>query len=194
MKPAAPPALPIMSFETDAAWDSWLDANGSTSSGIWLRIAKKDAGERSVTYDEALETALCHGWIDGLKHPHDALSWLQKFTPRGPKSRWSKRNTEKVERLIKERRMKPAGLAAVALARTDGRWEEAYDSPGKAEPPPDFLAALKKNKKALAFFATLNAANRYAFIYRVQTARRTETRTRKIRELVEMLERQEQFH
>jgi uncharacterized protein YdeI (YjbR/CyaY-like superfamily) len=183
-----------MSFETDAAWDSWLDAHGSTSPGVWLRIAKKDAGERSVTYDEALETALCHGWIDGLKHPHDALSWLQKFTPRGPKSRWSKRNTGKVERLVREGRMKPAGLAAVALAQADGRWDEAYDSPGKAEPPPDFLAALKKNKMALSFFVTLNAANRYAFIYRVQTAKKAETRARKIREFVEMLERQEKFH
>src|SRR5262245_47011727 len=140
--------LPIILFEQPKEWAAWLDENHTTSSGPWLRLAKKGSGIPSVTYNEALEVALCYGWIDGLKNSYDEISWLQKFTPRGAKSIWSKINRGKVEELIKNGQMKPAGLAEVERAKQDGRWDAAYDSQSRATVTDDFQAALDKKEKA----------------------------------------------
>jgi uncharacterized protein YdeI (YjbR/CyaY-like superfamily) len=157
-------------------------------------VAKKASGIPSVTYAEAIETALCYGWIDGQKQSHNAEAWLQKFTPRGRKSIWSKINCEKALALVKSGKMKPAGLTEVNRAKQDGRWEQAYDSPSSATVPPDLLAALNKNRRAKTFFATLESRNRYAILWRVQTAKKAETRAKRIRLFVEMLERGEKIH
>ena len=170
---------------------SWRDFR---SDGILLRIYKKDSGVTSVTYAEALDQALCFGWIDGQKKPRDNESWLQKFTPRRAKGVWSKRNTEHAERLIKSGAMAPAGLKEVTAAKEDGRWKAAYDSPGSATPPDDFLTALNKNKKAKAFFETLNKSNIYAIVYRLQTAKKPETRTKRMKMILAMMARGEKFH
>jgi uncharacterized protein YdeI (YjbR/CyaY-like superfamily) len=184
----------VMSFERQEDWSSWLDQQHATAPGIWLRIAKKASGIASVTYDEALEAALCYGWIDGQKRSYDETSWLQKFTPRGAKSIWSKINREKAQRLIESGRMRPAGLEAVERARQDGRWEAAYDSHRTASVPEDFQAALDENAEAQAFFATLNSANRYAILFRIQTAKKPETRAKWIQEFIKMLEQHKTLH
>lgn len=161
---------------------------------MWLKFAKKDAGFSTVTYQEAIDVALCHGWIDGQAKRVDDKYWLQKFTPRAPKSIWSKINTEKVERLIASGEMKPAGLKAIEAAKNDGRWDSAYASPKNMTVPDDFQAALDKNRKAKAFFETLNSSNRYAILFRIQTARRAETRARRIQQFIEMLEKNEKIY
>lgn len=186
--------LPLLPFESKKKWTDWLAKQHDKSAGVWLKLAKKDSGIPSVTYDEALEVALCYGWIDGQKKALDNKYWLQKFTPRGPKSIWSKINTEKAEKLIASGEMKPAGLKAIAAARADGRWETAYSSQKNMSVPDDFEAALDGNRKAKAFFATLNSANRYAILFRIQTAKKTETRARRIQQFVEMLERGEKLY
>jgi uncharacterized protein YdeI (YjbR/CyaY-like superfamily) len=191
---AAKSNLPIISFTSPAEWDAWLAENYATSNSVWLRIFKKDSGHRTLSYAEALDEALCHGWIDGQRKSHDAISWLQRFTPRRPKSIWSKINTGHVARLHKLKKMKPAGLAAVEAAKSDGRWAAAYDSPGKVVIPKDFLDQLGKNKKAKAFFATLNKTNLYSIAWRLQTARKPETRERRMKAIVEMLAKGEKFH
>ena len=188
------PRLPIVRFKSPADYRSWLAKNHAQSDGIWLRIYKKGAGEASVTYAEALDQSLCYGWIDGQKRPCDETSWLQKFTPRRPKSGWSKVNTQHAERLIKSGRMAPAGLKAIEAAKVDGRWKAAYDSPGNATPPDDFLRELSKNKRAEAFFETLNKRNTYAIVYRLQTARKPETRAKRMKMILAMLVRGEKFH
>lgn len=185
---------PVVMFAGQQEWATWLDANHTTSPGVWLRIAKKAAGIESVSYAEALETALCYGWIDGQKKTYDQSSWLQKFTPRGAKSIWSKVNREKAQQLIERGQMKPAGLAAVERAKQDGRWDAAYDSSSSASVPADFQAALDQHPKAKAFFATLNSANRYAILFRIQTAKKAETRTKRIEQFIGMLENQEMLH
>ncbi len=184
----------ILSFRSSAEFRKWLAENHRESDGIWLRIFKKDSGEPSVTYAEALDEALCFGWIDGLKQPHDEVSWRQRFTPRRPKSGWSRINTQHADRLIKAGRMKAAGQAAIDAAKEDGRWTAAYDSPSKATIPEDFLAALRKNKKAQTFFESLNKANRYAIAYRLQTAKKPETKQRRMEMILAMLDRGEAFH
>lgn len=186
--------LPRLPFENKKKWADWLAKQHDKSVGVWLKIARKDAGISSVTYEEALDVALCYGWIDGQKRGFDDKYWLQKFTPRGPKSIWSKINTEKAERLIASGEMKPAGLKAIELARQDGRWEKAYEGQKTITVPADFQAALDKNKKAKVFFATLNSVNRYAILFRIHNAKRQETRARKIQQFVEMLERSEKIH
>ncbi|WP_075008944.1 YdeI/OmpD-associated family protein [Stigmatella aurantiaca] len=186
--------LPVMAFAHPRAWTAWLDAHHASSKGVWLKLAKKGSGVASVTYAEALEVALAWGWIDGQRKGHDKAAFLQKFTPRGPRSIWSKINREKVLALIEAGAMKPAGLAAVERAKQDGRWEAAYDSPSRAVVPEDFLTALNANPKAQAFFQTLNAANRYAILFRLQTAKKAETRARRIALFVEMLARHEKLH
>jgi uncharacterized protein YdeI (YjbR/CyaY-like superfamily) len=186
--------LPIMLFAQQQEWAAWLDENHATSPGVWLRLAKKASGTASVTYDEALEVALCYGWIDGQKKSYDDSSWLQKFTPRGAKSIWSKVNREKAEKLIERGQMKPAGLAAVERARQDGRWDAAYDSPGSASVPDDFQAALDRGPQAKAFFATLNSRNRYAILFRIQTAKKAETRAKRIEQFVRMLANHETLY
>jgi uncharacterized protein YdeI (YjbR/CyaY-like superfamily) len=185
---------PTLAFADQAAWEAWLDQNHAQSGGIWLKLAKRASGEASITYAEALEIALCYGWIDGQKKGLDDAAWLQKFTPRRPKSIWSKVNREKAEQLIASGHMRPAGLAAVEQARADGRWEAAYDSSSNATTPEDLQAALDANERARAFFATLDSRNRYAILFRVQTARKPETRARRIQQFVEMLERGEKLY
>jgi uncharacterized protein YdeI (YjbR/CyaY-like superfamily) len=186
--------IPTLLFAQQKDWARWLRKNHSKSSGVWLRFAKKKSGIPSVSYGEALEIALCYGWIDGQKNSYDELWWLQKFTPRGAKSIWSKINRGKAEDLIKKGLMKSAGLQAVERARQDGRWDAAYDSQSGATVPADFQARLNKNVKAKAFFATLDSANRYAILFRIQTAKKTETRARRIEQFIEMLERKEKLH
>ena len=187
-------ALKILWFKSPAEFRSWLKKNHTDSHGIWLRIFKKGSGEKSISYAEALDQALCYGWIDGQKQAHDAHSWLQKFTPRRPGSGWSKINTTHVERLIKSGQMAPAGLKAVEAAKNDGRWQAAYDSPRNAAPPDDFLRALENDRNAKAFFETLNRANIYSIVYRLQTAKKPETRKRRMKMILEMLARGEKFH
>jgi len=191
MKPADYSVLP---FESKNKWADWLAEQHEKSAGVWLKLAKKDSGIPSVTYDEALDVALCYGWIDGQKKGFDDKYWLQKFTPRGPKSIWSKINTEKAERLIASGEMKPTGLKAIEAAKQDGRWAAAYSSQKNISVPDDFQAALDKNKKAKVFFVTLNSANRYAILFRIQMAKKAETRAKRIQQFIEMLERGEKIH
>ncbi len=186
--------IPILAFASAKAWQQWIAKHHRTSDGIWLRLFKKTSATPSVSYAEALDAALCYGWIDGQLKSHDAQSWLRKFTPRRAKSIWSKKNLEHVARLTKAGKMKAAGLKAVEAAEADGRLKVAYDAPSKSEVPKDFLAALSKNAKAKAFFATLNRANVYAVTFRLQTAKKPETREKRMRAILEMLERGETFH
>ncbi len=193
-KAAQPEVSPIRLFKSKDGWATWLDKNHRRSSGLWLRLAKKDSGLKSVTYKDALEVALCHGWIDGQKRPENEQTWLQRFTPRSTKSIWSKINCESAERLIANGSMKAAGVEAIENAKKDGRWKSAYDSPSKSTVPKDLQAALDASPKAKAFFDTLDRANRYAILWRVQTVKKAETRTRKIQQFIAMLERKEKIH
>jgi uncharacterized protein YdeI (YjbR/CyaY-like superfamily) len=191
---APAPELPVILFDDQAAWATWLDERHADSPGVWLRLAKKGAPYASVSYAEALDVALCYGWIDSQKKTFDQDSFLQKFGPRGTRSIWSKVNREKIQALIDAGRMKPAGIQAVESAKADGRWDAAYDPASTATVPDDLQAALDANPKAKEFFATLNGANRYAVLFRVQTAKKPETRAKRITTLVEMLERNEKIH
>ena len=188
-----PDDLPVLPFADSDAWETWLVANAA-SKGLWLKIAKKDSGIATVTYDQALEVALCHGWIDGQKRGFDGEYFLQRFTPRRPKGLWSKINIGKVERLIAEGRMRAGGQREVDAAKADGRWDAAYDGARNMETPPELVAALAKNKKARTFFETLDKTNRYAVCWRVQTAKKPETRAKRVETLVEMLARGEKIH
>ena len=184
----------IRAFKDAKAWESWLAKNQTATNGVWMRIAKKSSGVKSITYPEAVEIALCYGWIDGLKRPESETTWLQRFVPRRPRSIWSKINREKALGLIASGKMKPAGLKEVERARQDGRWDAAYDSPKNAPVHPDFQKALDNNPRAKAFFETVNAANRYAIIWRLHTAKRAETRERLTRTFIEMLEKGQTLH
>lgn len=186
--------MQTLQFKTSADFRHWLEKNHTESDGIWLRVFKKDSHEQSLTYAAALEQGLCYGWIDGQKKPFDELSWLQKFTPRRSKSGWSKINTQHVERLIKAGAMTPTGIKAVEAAKADGRWETAYVSSRSAIPPQDFLKELSKNKKAEAFFKTLNKANVYSIVYRLETAKKPETRTKRMKMILAMMEQGKTFH
>jgi uncharacterized protein YdeI (YjbR/CyaY-like superfamily) len=191
---STPPSdLPIKHFRDDAAWETWLAAHVD-SRGVWLKIAKKDTGAVSVSYAEALDVALCHGWIDGLKRASDARFFLQRFTPRRPGSLWSKINVGKAEALIAAGRMRPAGMREIETAKADGRWAAAYDNARNVTPPDDLLAALAAEPAADAFFAQLDRTNRYAVCWRVQTARTEDTRRARIEKLVAMLARGEKIH
>lgn len=184
----------FLAFSTAKSFRAWLAKNHTGSDGIWLRIFKKASGTKSVTYAEALDEALCYGWIDGQKAALDEQSWLQKFTPRRSRSNWSKVNTKHAERLIAEGRMQPAGLAQIEAAKADGRWAAAYDSSRTGVVPEDFVAALAKNPKAAEFFATLTKSRIYPIIYRLQTAKKPETRARRMAAILDMLARGETFH
>jgi len=186
--------LPVVLFESARDWEKWLAKHHARSSGVWLRMAKKGSGKISVTYAEALDEALCFGWIDSQIRTYDESSWVQKFGPRKTTSGWSKLNTGHVARLTKAGKMKPAGLKEVQAAKRDGRWERAYDSPAAARPPADFLKALEKNKKAKAFFGALEKRNTYAIIYRLQTAKKPETRAARMRTILDMLAKGKKFH
>lgn len=185
--------LKIMSFASAPELRAWLAKNRGRSEGILLRIYKKESGLAGVSYAEALDQALCYGWIDGQKLPGDNQSWLQTFTPRRPRSGWSKKNTEHAERLIRAGAMTAAGRKEVDAAKADGRWQAAYDAFGSAVIPDDFLKDLAQNKKAKAFFATLNKTNLYSIAYRLQTAKKPKTREKRKRAIIEMLARGEKF-
>ena len=194
MKASAKTELEIISFKTAKEMEKWLATNHIVSKGIWLRIFKKKSGQQSITYNEALDEMLCCGWIDGQLQKYDDISWLRKFTPRGVKSTWSKRNAEHAERLIKVDKMKPSGLNEIEKAKADGRWMKAYDSPSEMKVPEDFLKALSKNKKAKKFFDSLNKANTYAIAWRLQTAGKPETREKRMNVILEMMKNEKKFH
>jgi len=181
-------------LEDQEAWLSWLRKNHTTSSGVWLRIAKKSAKVTSVSHLQAVDTALCFGWIDGQKKADDESHWLQRFTPRSAKSIWSKINREKASRLIALGQMNAAGIREVERAKRDGRWDDAYDSPSSATIPADFQAVLDKTPRAKAFFAALDRGNRYAVLFRIQTAKKAETRAKRIKEFTEMLSQHKKIH
>jgi uncharacterized protein YdeI (YjbR/CyaY-like superfamily) len=185
---------PVLSFESAKAWNSWLAEHHGTSPGLWLRIAKKGAASASVTYAEALEAALCYGWIDGQKRPLDREAWLQRFVPRSSRSIWSRINRDKAEALIKQGRMQAAGLAAIEQAKANGRWDSAYEGSRAATVPPDLQDALDANARAKGFFESLDSANRYAVLFRIQTVKRPATRARKIAQFVAMMSRGEKIH
>ncbi|WP_175903544.1 YdeI/OmpD-associated family protein [Burkholderia seminalis] len=183
-----------LTFASQAEWESWLEQNGGTATGAWLRLAKKSAGQRTVTYEQALESALCHGWIDGQKRAESETYWLQRFTPRTAKSIWSKLNKDRAEALIAAGRMRARGMDEIEKARQDGRWKAAYTSSGNSIVPDDLQAALDANPRAGTFFATLSSRNRYAILFRIQNAKKPETRARKIGEFIDMLNRGETIH
>jgi uncharacterized protein YdeI (YjbR/CyaY-like superfamily) len=179
--------LPVVPFASREAWALWLEERHSTSDGLWLKIAKKGSGIDTVTYSEALEVALCYGWIDGQKASFDDRYWLQRFTPRRARSKWSKVNRRKAMELIERDDMKPAGLREVERAKADGRWDAAYDAQSTARVPEDLRRELERNEAAREFFETLNSANRYAILYQIQDAKKPETRARRIEKYVAML-------
>jgi uncharacterized protein YdeI (YjbR/CyaY-like superfamily) len=185
--------LPIKAFKTAQAFKTWM-AKHNTTKGILLRVYKKDSGKPSITITEALDVALCYGWIDGQRNRYDDESYLQKYTPRRAKSLWSKKNIENTDRLIKAGEMKAAGLKEIEAAKADGRWAAAYDSPANSQVPPDFLKTLKKNKPAWKFFQTLNKTNLFAITWRLQTARKPETREKRMQAIMAMLEKGQKFH
>jgi uncharacterized protein YdeI (YjbR/CyaY-like superfamily) len=185
---------PPLLLEDRETWCCWLRQNHATSSGVWLRIAKKGAIVGSVSYLQAVDAALCFGWIDGQKKSDDESYWLQRFSPRSEKSIWSKINREKATRLIDLGQMNAAGLREVERAKRDGRWDRAYDSPSLATIPADFQAALNKVPRAKAFFATLDSRNRYAVLFRIQTAKKAETRAKRIKQFTEMLSQREKIY
>lgn len=186
--------LPVIAFQSAKQWSTWLSKNAHSSNGIWMKIYKKDSDIKTITYAGALEEAICYGWIDGQKKKSDEQSWLQKFTPRGAKSIWSKVNVAHVERLTKAGKMKPQGLKAVESAKADGRWEQAYDSPSKMTVPEDFIKELQKNKTAFAFYQTLNKTNLFSIAFRLQTAKKPETRQKRMDAIIEMLKKGQKFH
>lgn len=187
--------LPILAFASEQAWDAWLAEQHDTADGLWLKLAKQGSGVQTVTYAQAVEVALCHGWIDGQKAKFDETHWLQRFTPRKARSGWSKINREKALALIESGRMRAAGLREVERAKADGRWESAYAGQSSASVPEDLQAALERNDRAREFFATLDTANRYAIIYRVgQHAKRPETRAKRIEKYVAMLAEHRKIH
>lgn len=186
--------LPVLHFASRDELAAWLDEHGSTARGCWLKLARKGAARSSVSYDEAVELGLCHGWIDGQKGALDEEFWLQRFTPRSARSRWSRINRDRATVLIEAGRMTPAGLAAVEQARADGRWERAYEGASSITVPADLQRALDADPAAAAFFATLDGTNRYAILYRIGDARRPETRARRIETFVGMLARGEKIH
>jgi uncharacterized protein YdeI (YjbR/CyaY-like superfamily) len=185
---------PIRLFATQAAWEAWLGKNHRNTRGLWLRLAKKGSDLTSLTYREALEVALCYGWIDGQKRAESEEAWLQRFLPRSARSIWSKINRDKATTLIADKRMKDAGMESIEAAKKAGSWDAAYDPPSGAKVPKDFQSALDVNARAREFFESLDSANRYAMLFRIQTVKKAETRARKIREFIEMLERNERLH
>ncbi len=188
------PEIHIIAFETEADWTAWLAKNHADSAGVWVKIAKKDSGQTTISYQQALDVALCYGWIDGQKNKFDDQYFLQKFTPRRARSLWSRINRDKVEALIAAGRMQEPGLREVERAKADGRWEQAYESQRTMSVPEDFQAALDEHPEAQAFFNTLNSVNRYAILYRITTAMKAETRQNRIRKYIDMLNAHETIH
>jgi uncharacterized protein YdeI (YjbR/CyaY-like superfamily) len=194
-KPKEPrPELETIFFAHSDHWEAWLDEHHAAKPGLWVRFAKKASGIPTITYAEALEVALCYGWIDGLKKADSETHFVQKFVPRAKRSIWSKINRAKALALIKSGRMRPAGLAAIDAAKRDRRWHNAYDSPSNARVPKELHAALEKNPRAKAFFAGLDKVNRYSVVFRVQTATNPELRKKRVQQLVAMLAKREKIH
>ena len=185
---------PILLFKTPKEWEVWLEKQHDKFPAVWIKFAKKNSGAVSITYDEALEVALCFGWIDGLLNKFDEQFYVVRFTPRTNKSIWSKRNVDLVEQLIKDKKMRPSGLAAIEMAKANGSWDAAYDSSKDMQMPEDFLKELAKDKKAEAFFNSLTRANTYAIAWRLQTAKKPETRRKRMENILEMLKKGEKFH
>ena len=186
--------MPQLKFGTQAEWSDWLSRHHASSPGIWVQIAKQGSGVTSLTYAEAVESALCYGWIDGQKQKMNETFWLQKFTPRKADSVWSLVNRQKALGLIERSLMQPAGHEAIQRAQANGRWESAYEGQSNATVPPDLAAALRESPKAAEFFAKLNRVNRYAILFRLQTAKKIETRIARLNKFVSMLERGETLH
>jgi len=184
----------IIEFQSALAWEQWLEINHNREEGIWLKIAKKGKGIATVTYLEAVEVALCYGWIDGQMKSVDDVYFVQKFTPRRTNSIWSKINTERAEKLISEGRMRTPGLQQIEKAKSDGRWDRAYSSAKGMTLPDDFLTLLHKNKTAAEFYNTLSRSNQYAILFRLETAKRPETREKRLKEIIEMLSQGRKFH
>jgi uncharacterized protein YdeI (YjbR/CyaY-like superfamily) len=184
----------VADFPSITLWDKWLAKNYSKSKGIWIRFFKKTSGVSSISTSDALDVALCYGWITGQARPYDERSWLGRFVPRRPKSIWSRINTKRAEKLIRRGRMKPAGLKQVKEAKRDGRWKRAYSPPSAAILPEDFIKALEKNKDAEAFFKTLNRANIYSVVFRLENSKDVELRNAKIKQIIKMFEKGEKFH
>jgi uncharacterized protein YdeI (YjbR/CyaY-like superfamily) len=179
--------LPVIAFKSQQAWEAWLASQPTDSKGLWLKLAKKSSGIASVSRQEAIDTALCHGWIDGQLDAFDGEFWLIRFTPRQSASKWSEKNRARALELVKLKRMHPAGLSEIDRAKKDGRWDAAYAPQSTAEVPDDLGAALSKNKGAKSFFETLDGTNRYAILYRVHGAKKPETRAARIEKFVAML-------
>ncbi|WP_291692443.1 YdeI family protein [Bradyrhizobium sp.] len=180
--------MPVIAFKSQSAFEAWLAAQGATTKGLWLKVAKKSSGIESVSRQEAVDAALCHGWIDGQLDSFDDNHWLIRFTPRQPTSKWSEKNRARALELIELGRICPAGLKEIERAKADGRWERAYEAQGTARVPDDLAAALASSRKAKGFFETLNSKNRYAILYRVHDAKRPSTRVARIEKFVAMLE------
>ncbi|HET9213471.1 MAG TPA: YdeI/OmpD-associated family protein [Gaiellaceae bacterium] len=185
---------PVLAFASSEDWEAWLEREHAASDGVWIKFAKKGSGVASVAYPEAVEVALCYGWIDSQMQSLDERFYVQKFTPRRARSKWSRINRDKIEELTKAGRMKPAGLAEVELAKADGRWEAAYASPSTVELPPDLQRALDASPQAAEFWAGLNKANRYAIVYQLEDAKKPETRERRLAKFMAMLERGEKLY
>lgn len=190
----SPDGKPIVEFARKSTWMAWLKSNHDKSSGVWVRLAKKGSDLTSVSRVDALDVALCYGWIDGMAKSEGDSTWLQKFTPRTKRSIWSKKNRENVQRLIDGGEMQPPGMAEIERAKSDGRWDAAYDSPRTIEVPEDLRKALETNKKARKCFENLDSRNRYAILFRIHNAKRAETRAKRVRQFVEMLDRGEKIH
>jgi uncharacterized protein YdeI (YjbR/CyaY-like superfamily) len=186
--------LPVVPCTDAHDWELWLEEHHESAPGVWLKLAKKDTQIASITYSQAVELALCFGWIDGQKGAYDEGWWLQRFTPRGPRSRWSRINREKAQALERAGRLRAAGLREVERARADGRWEAAYESQSRATVPDDLRRELDRDPAALAFFESLESHNRYAILYRLQDAKRPETRARRLQQFMEMLRAGEKLH
>ena len=184
----------VKGFRNQKLFRDWLEKNHTESNGIWIRFFKKDCGKKTITRAEALEEALCFGWIDGQLDRFDDQSWIQRFTPRRSRSGWSKINTQHAQRLIEAGKITDAGMKEIEAAKADGRWNAAYASPRDAYPPGDFLRELNKNKKAKDFFGTLNRANVYAIVYRLQTAKKPETRAKRMKLILAMMDQGQTFH
>lgn len=188
------PDIQIITFQSQKKWRNWLVKNYAKSNGVWLQLYKKNSGVKSINHEMALDEALCFGWIDGQAKSYDEQSYLQKFTPRRKRSIWSKRNTEKVEQLVKEGKMHSSGLAEIEAAKADGRWARAYDSPANMKIPDDFIKELSKKPKALSFFKTLNKTNTFSITWQLQTAKKPETREKRMKVIIEMMEQGKKFH
>ena len=186
--------LPVMAFKDSAEWELWLSQNYTLQTGIWVKVAKKDSGIASVAIADALDGALCYGWIDDQRRSFDDTHYLQKYTPRRPRSMWSKVNIGKVEALIAEGRMQPQGQAAIDQAKADGRWEAAYESQANATVPPDLQTALDQNKTAKVFFETLNRTNQYAVLWRLMTAKTPQIRAKRLQNMVALLKAGKEIH